>query len=241
MINYKDKDQASRSLLPKHAQRQVRNHPPTFSCKKLQVLVGNCSEKLTLPERISIELSAYIDKELPTWKGILIRQHLKRCPSCASHVLRLEETDLFLRHVELVKASNGFVAGVIAKAQAMNVQQQSCLSWWPLRKSPERQDFDLHTHSDTERYKKHKNPRLLEPLFGWIRQNIQTHSPIYTFVLTFAVFSMVGVTLYAPRGNQSADFSQHTLKKTYPLSSEKLISFEVIRHEEPKRSFKKFE
>ena len=68
----------------------------------------------------------------------------------------------------------------------------------------------------------------LSTLTGKLRYNIRTRSPVYISILTFAVFTMVGVTLYSPSGDKLGE-------KLRELDSEKLISLEVIQHEPPKR------
>lgn len=161
------------------------------------------------------EMSAYIDRELPAWKRHLIRRHIKSCPSCAAYVAQLQHTDKFLRQVEPVKASDDFLTGVMAQVSEINQHQRQ-------HRSPFR-----------------RIARFVEASLRWVRDNIRTHSPvkagtrqaslIYTFALTLGVFIMVGVTLYAPPGDK---FKQPT------QADEKLISFEVIPLEQPKRSFK---
>ena len=161
--------------------------------------------------------SAYIDKELPAWKRLLVRQHLKRCPNCAFHVRRLEQTDKFLRAEEALPSSDDFVVRVIARASAMQQHQREQRS--PL--------FAIGK----------RLTRRIEALLGWARQNIPAHSPpglAGAFALCFTIFTMVGVTLYAPSGDRFAGPEQAKLDTT-----EKLISFEVIRDEQPKRSLAK--
>ena len=66
---------------------------------------SECEALLASPD----ELSAYIDKELPTWKRHLIRRHLKKCEICADRVQRLQQTDNFLRHAGEVEVSDAFL------------------------------------------------------------------------------------------------------------------------------------
>ena len=54
------------------------------------------------------ELSAYIDKELPTWKRHLIRRHLKKCATCAKHVQQLQQTNDFLHRGGEIEVSDDF-------------------------------------------------------------------------------------------------------------------------------------
>ena len=184
------------------------------------------------------ELSAYIDKELPTWKRYLIKQHLKKCQTCADYVQRLQTTDKFLRQSGEVETSADFLASVMARASEMTQHQRQQESFW-------------------SRVARYMVSGLETPLTKWmrhisiladkLRQNIQTRSPIYIFALTFCVFTMVGATLYPPHSDKNvkqrqilsvwAKFGQsaQVWKESDDLHGEKLISFEVIRPEPPKR------
>lgn len=167
-------------------------------------------------EELHTHFSAYIDKELPAWKRLLVRQHLKRCPNCAFHVRRLEQMDKFLRAEESLPSSDDFVASVMTRASKMYQHQREHRS--PL--------FAIGK----------RLARCVETSLGWARQNIPAHSPpglAGTFALCFTIFTMVGVTLYAPPGDRFAGTTRAELD-----TAEKLISFEVIRDEQPKRSLK---
>lgn len=171
------------------------------------------------------ELSAYIDKELPTWKRYLIQQHLKKCQTCANYVQRLQTTDKFLRQGGEVETSADFLVNLMARVSEMTQHQQQQESFWS------------------------RVARYIEIPLQWLRHtsilaytlrhNIQTRSPIYIFALTFCVFTMVGVTLYPTRSDRNVQQRQilpaHAWKKSDDLHGEKLISFEVIRPEPPKR------
>ena len=171
---------------------------------------SECDALLANPD----ELSAYIDKELPAWKRHLIRRHLKKCEACADHLQQLQQTDNFLRRAGEVEVSEDFLSGVMARVSEVAQHQRQQTSLW--------------SHVG----------RLIETAFGWarpfstvisnLRYNIRTRSPVYIFILTFAVFTMVGVTLYSP----SRD---NLVEKPHELDVEKLISFEVIHPEPPKR------
>jgi hypothetical protein len=166
------------------------------------------------------ELSAYIDKELPTWKRYLIQQHLKKCQTCTDYVHGLQKTDKFLRQGGEVETSADFLASVMARVSEMTHHQRQQESFWS----------GVARHVETPlRWMRHTSILAYK-----LRHNIQTRSPIYIFALTFCVFTMVGVTLYPPRSDR---FGQHThaWKKSDDLHGEKLISFEVIRPEPPKR------
>lgn len=176
---------------------------------------STCSAQLANPE----ELSAYIDKELPVWKRHLIQHHLKRCAACANHVEQLQRTDSFLRHSDGVEVSDGFLNDVMTRVSETKKHQQSDSLWSGV-------------------------PRFIEASFGWVRHSsvwtgklrhgIQTRSPVYIFVLTFAVFTMIGATLYQSSSDRFGQ-SSHSVKQSQELDREKLISFEVIQHEPPKR------
>ena len=169
---------------------------------------SECEALLASPD----ELSAYIDKELPAWKRHLIRRHLKKCEICAERVQLLQQTDSFLRRVGGVEVSDDFLSGVMARV------------------------------SETAQHQRLRSrvARFVETSLGWtrhlsilmdgLRYSIRTRSPVYIFILTFAVFTMVGVTLYPPSGDKLVGKS-HELE----LNAEKLISFEVIQPEPPKR------
>ena len=169
-----------------------------------------CEALLANPD----ELSAYIDKELPAWKRHLIRRHLKKCEACAGHLQELQQTDSFLRYAGEVEVSEGFLSGVMARvSEVAHHHRQHASRWYRIR-------------------------QFIEASLGWarpfstvignLRYNIRTRSPVYIFGLTFAVFTMVGVTLYAPSGDK-------LVEKSHELDTEKLISFEIIRYEPPKR------
>ncbi len=168
----------------------------------------------------SDELSAYIDKELPAWKRYLIQQHLKKCETCADYIQRLQKTDKFLRQGGEVEASADFLAGVMRRVSEVPVHQRQQESFWSR--------VALYVETPL-RWMRHTSI-----LAAKLRHNIQTRSPIYIFALTFCVFTMVGVTLY-PSGSDRYEQSAHAWKKSDALHGEKLISFEVIRPEPPKR------
>lgn len=175
-----------------------------------------CEAQLASPD----ELSAYIDKELPAWKRHLIRRHLKKCRICANQVQRLQKTDDFLHQGGEIEVSDSFLSSVMAGVSDTTKHERQYDSIWS------------------------QFTRRLGALLGWarcsstltnkLRYSIRTRSPVYIFVLTFAVFTMVGATLYQPSSDRFGP-SIHTLKQAQKLDGEKLISFEVIQHEPPKR------
>lgn len=172
--------------------------------------ISECEALLTGPD----ELSAYIDKELPVWKRHLIRRHLKKCETCVNHLQRLQQTDDFLRHAGEVEVSEDFLSGVMARASEVAEHQRQQASLWSR--------FGQFVEASLGRV------RPFSMLIGNLRYNIRTRSPVYIFMLTFAVFTMVGVTLYSP-------FNEQLVEKSHELDAEKLISFEVIQYEPPKR------
>ena len=167
------------------------------------------------------ELSAYIDKELPTWKRHLIRRHLKKCATCAAHVQGLQQLDVFLRHSGEVEAPDDFLTNVMGRASKTTKYERPYNSVW-----------DPGTRiigSALQKWVRHSST-----LANRLRDSIRTRSPVYIFVLTFAVFTMVGATLYQSPSDRFGP-SPHGPKKTQKLDGEKLISFEVIQHQPPKR------
>lgn len=182
---------------------------------------STCEARLVSPD----ELSAYIDKELPAWKRHLIRRHLKKCSTCANQVQRLQKTDDFLHQGGEIGVSDGFLSSVMARASEATQH--------------ERQYDSIGSH-----FTRHFGTLFGGTLLRWLRcsstltnklrYSIRTRSPVYIFVLTFAVFTMVGATLYQSASDRFGP-SIHTLKQAQKLEGEKLISFEVIQQEPPKR------
>lgn len=171
---------------------------------------SECEALLASPD----ELSAYIDKELPAWKRHLIRRHLKKCEICADHVQQLQQTDSFLRNAGKVEVSDDFLSGIMARASEVAQHQRQQESPW--------------SHIGRFVEASFGWPRPLAILIGSLRYNIRTRSPVYIFILTFAVFTMVGVTLYPPSDDK-------LVEKSHKLDAEQLIYFEVIQPEPPKR------
>ena len=179
-----------------------------------------CEAQLASPD----DLSAYIDKELPPWKRHLIRRHLKKCATCANQVQQLQKTHDFLRQGGEIEAADDFLSSVMQSvSEATKYQQQDSL--WS------------------------RATRFIGTSLGWarhssiltdkLRYSIRTRSPVYIFVLTFAVFTMVGATLYQSSNDRFRQSmhreSEFPPTKSQKLDGEKLISFEIIQHEPPKR------
>ena len=175
-----------------------------------------CEAHLASPD----ELSAYIDKELPAWKRHLIRRHLKKCAICANHVQGLQKTDDFLRQGGAIEATDDFLSSVMARVSDATKYQRQYNSLWS--------HFTRFIGASL------RWTRCSSTLTNRLRYSIRTRSPVYIFVLTFAVFTMVGATLYQSSSDRFGP-SGHALKKSQKLDGEKLISFEVIQHEPPKR------
>lgn len=164
-------------------------------------------------ENVQTELSAYFDNEMPTWKRYLIQQHLKRCAKCNSRFVSIEQTDDILQFLEPIETSDTFLSGVMSRANTMKKTRKAR---WSL----------------VERL-----GTFVEGLQVWIRGNIRAHSLVYMFGLIFALTIMIGVTLYSPNIDQLNPFTQYNSKSSQ-VQEEKLIPFEVILQQEPKRPFK---
>ena len=192
------------------------NRKVKLKTKFLDVPDSTCEAHLASSD----ELSAYIDKELPAWKRPLIRRHLKKCMTCANQVQWLRQTDDFLRRGGEIEVSDDFLSSVMERVSQTTQYQRQYDSLWS------------HVTRFTEaslRWTRHGS--ILANKF---RYSIRTRGPVYIFVLTFAVFTTVGATLYQSPSNRFGQ-SVHALKKSQELNGEKLISFEVIQHEPPKR------
>ena len=177
---------------------------------------STCEAHLASPD----ELSAYIDKELPAWKRHLIRRHLKKCTTCANQVQRLQQTDDFLHRGGEVGVSDDFLSSVMTRVSDATKYQRQYDSLW---------SYVTRRIAASLGWTRHGSM-----LADKLRYSIRTRSPVYIFVLTFAVFTMVGATLYQSPSNRFGQ-SVHAPKKSQELNGEKLISFEVIQHEPPKR------
>lgn len=160
------------------------------------------------------DLSAYIDKELPVWKRQLIRWHLKKCTVCADHVQQLRRIDNFLRAAGAVKIADTFLHEVMVRVPVIAQYQRQQRSFRP------QAERCVQTISNWI--------RPLSTLTSQVRYKIRTHSPAYIFTLTFAVFAMMGLALYPSSKDRFVERADVTEKK-------RLISFEVVQREPPKR------
>lgn len=192
------------------------NHKVKLKTEFPDVYSSTCESDLVSPD----ELSAYIDKELPAWKHHLIRWHLKQCKTCANQVQRLQQIDDFLRRSDEIAISDNFLSNIMECVSETTKDQRQYDSLW---------SQVTWFIGSSLRWARHGSI-----LADKLRYSIRTRSPVYIFVLTFAVFTMVGATLYQSSNNR---FGQptHVLKKSQEPDGDKLISFEVIQHEPPKR------
>ena len=145
-------------------------------------------------------------------KRHLIRWHLKQCPDCSYRAKAIKQTDKLLRFVEPVKASDTFLSSVMSRATTMKATQKTRQSVF------------------------NRLGTFVEGLQMWMRGNIRAYNLVYMFGLIFCVFTMIGVTLYSPRIEKLNPFTQFRSKSE--VQQERLISFEVILQQEPKRSLK---
>ena len=169
--------------------------------------------KISSCENIQAHLSTYFDNEMPLWKRHLIRQHLKRCSTCAEQAASIQQTDKLLHFVEPVKASDAFLSHVMQRVSAAKIYQK-----------PHRSGL-------------HRLGIFVEKLLARLRHNIRAYTPIYTLVLTVAVFTMIGVTFYLPPGEKFEPKTQFDAEMS-EAHREKLISFEVIPTQQSKRVLK---
>lgn len=163
---------------------------------------------------IQIQLSAYFDKQIPTWKRYMVQRHLKQCTECRSQLNTIEQTDKLLHYLEPVQSSDNFFLDVISGVTTMNASQKTHLS-------------AIGRLSDG-----------IEKIQDWVRGNIQTYTLTYIFALIFGVFTMIGVTLYSPTIEKYNPYNQYSSKSQN--QQETLISFEVISEQKhPRRRFLK--
>ncbi len=164
-------------------------------------------------ENIQAHLSIYFDDEMPLWKRHLIRQHLKRCSACAEQAASIQRTDKLLRFVEPVEASETFLSHVMRRVSTVKTYQK-----------PQRSGL-------------HRLGIFVEKIFTRLRHNIRAYTPIYTLVLTFAVFTMIGVTFCLPPGEKFEPKTQFDAEMS-EAHREKLILFEVIPTQHTKQILK---
>ena len=159
------------------------------------------------------QLSAYFDNELPTWKRHIIRWHLKRCPNCSDKHAAIQQTDKLLNYLEPVKTSDLFLSNVMSRVKTM------------------------HTYENAQRSVLNRIGSAVENMKSWIRGNIRAYNPVYMAGFVFGVVMMVGVTLYSPQIEKLNPFNQSNAEAS-ETHEEKLISFEFIPKQTPKRFLK---
>lgn len=169
--------------------------------------------KISECKNVQTQLSAYFDHEMPTWKRHLIRWHLKQCKDCSARVKAIEQTHKLLHLAEPVEASDTFLSTVMSRATTLKTTQKAQQSIF------------------------NRFGSFVEGLQMRMRGNIRAYNLVYMFGLIFAVFTMIGVTLYSPRIDRLNPFTQFSSKSS-EVQQERLISFEVIPQQEPKRSLK---
>ena len=164
-------------------------------------------------ENIAPQLSAYTDGQMPVWKRHLMKRHLNQCSMCKSQLQSIQQTDQLLKSVEPVKASDTFVFEVLH--QAADIKKSKRIK-----------------ESNINRIGSH-----IENMQLWIRGKVRAYNPIFMFGFIFAVFVMIGATLYSASIKDFNPFPQSVTKST-ETQHHKLINFEVIQQKEPKRILK---
>lgn len=164
-------------------------------------------------DNISSQLSAYFDKQIPVWKRHLIKRHLDRCSDCTSKFNSIQQTDEFLQFVEPIKASDSFLSEVLQQATEVNRTNSV-------------------KHVSMKRFGKY-----FESMQVWLRGKIRAYNPVFMLGFVFGVIIMIGATLYSPPIEEFNPFPQ-LLIKSAEAQQDKIISFEVISLQEPKRRLK---
>ena len=164
-------------------------------------------------DNIVPQLSAYSDGQMPVWKRHLMKRHLNQCSVCKSQLQAIQQTDKLLKSVERVKASDTFLSDVLH--QAANIKK-------------------------TKKIKESNINRIgsrIENIQVWVRGKVRAYNPIFMFGFIFAVFVMVGATLYSASIEDFNPFPQFVTKST-ETQQHKLITLEVVQQQEPKRILK---
>ena len=128
-------------------------------------------------ESLQPQLSAYLDREMPLWKVRLIQWHLKRCPTCAHEVMRIQQTDKILHQLDPVKTTDSFLPDVMRQVATITV-------------------IEKHQVSVIRRIL-----RRLESSFAWARYSFRTRMHPYAVVTSLVLIATVVsvFTLYQPR------------------------------------------
>lgn len=164
-------------------------------------------------KNIAPQLSAYSDGQMPVWKRHIMKRHLNQCSVCKSQLQSIQQTDKLLLSVESVKASDTFLSDVLHQAAA-------------LKKTKKIKESNIN-----------RIGTRIENIQLWLRGKVQAYTPIFMFGFIFAVFVMVGATLYSASIEDFNPFPQFVTKSTETPHHE-LINFEVIQQQAPKRILK---
>lgn len=163
-------------------------------------------------ENIQTHLSAYYDKELPSWKSLLICWHLKRCAKCKIKYRELSQIEEFLHSAEPVKASDAFLSNIMSRANSVNTDEKE------------------------NRSVINKLVSFVDRMQIGLRSSIRSYNSYYILGFFVSVFMMIGITLYTPNIEELSllkTFDSKTIKQ-----QERLVAFEVIIQPEPKRTLK---
>ncbi len=164
-------------------------------------------------QNLQKQLSTYFDNELQSWKSLLIKWHIKHCTECSKKYTDIQQTHTLLNSVEAIRTSDDFLSNVMSRANAINSYQKERLSLF------------------------NRLGSIVEGLQERMRGNIRTYNPLYISGFFVGVILMIGVTLYSPKIDKLNMFSEY---KNQPINTqqERLVAFEVIMQQEPKRTLK---
>ena len=155
-------------------------------------------------ENVQPQLSAYIDREMPLWTVQLIQWHLKRCPSCAHEVMRLQQTNKILHQLDPVKTSDNFLPDLMREAAAITVIEKEQIS--------------------TVR----RLVRRLESSFAWMLYSFRTRVRPYAVVTSLALIAtVVSITLYQPRFSLPPEDAL-TFAQSATDTQGQLVEFEIV-------------
>jgi len=164
-------------------------------------------------QNLQTQLSAYFDNELQSWKRLLIKWHLKRCTECSKKYTDLHQTHTLLNSIEQVRCSDDFLSNIMARANSINIHQKERLSLFKRFGS------------------------FVEGIQVWVRGNIRAYNPLYIGGFIVGVIMMLGVTLYPPKIDKLNLFTQSD-NQSIQKHQERLVAFEVILQQQPKRTLK---
>ena len=164
-------------------------------------------------QNLQTQLSAYFDNELQSWKKLIIKWHIKHCAECSKKYTDIQQTHTLLNSVESVRTSDDFLSNVMSRANAINSYQKERLSLF------------------------NRLGSIVEELQERMRDNIRTYNPLYISGFFVGVILMIGVTLYSPKIEKLILLSQNK-SQSIQTKQERLVAFEVIMQQEPKRTLK---